>query len=165
MIKRVAAGTVGVSVVLFLATAGLADGSNASGFVVPVTGAHISQGFGCTTVTLEPADQHCPGGHWHSGVDLAVAAGTPVHASTAGRVRAFQTTTGYGLYIVVDRGDGASSLYGHLETELVSDGEVVSAGQVIGEVGSTGNSTGPHLHFEIRRQGLPVDPALELQLP
>jgi murein DD-endopeptidase MepM/ murein hydrolase activator NlpD len=65
---------------------------------------------------------------------------------------------GYGLYIVVVRDPRLSTLYGHLDWPLVQPGEVVAAGQAIALMGSTGNSTGPHLHFEVRIAGVPVDP-------
>lgn len=137
----------------------------AGGFVRPLSGAHITQGFGCTSFALEPVDAHCPGGHWHSGVDLAAAAGTPVHATLDGVARVFITAFGYGLYVVIDHGGGLSSLYAHLSSVDVSSAEVVTAGQVIGAVGSSGNSTGPHLHFEIRRDGIAEDPLTDLRLP
>lgn len=135
------------------------------GFVRPVDGARITQGFGCTTVTLEPVDMHCPGGHWHSGVDLAAAAGTPVHATLGGVAQVIIAATGYGLHVIIDHGGGLSSLYAHLSSVDVSGDDVVTAGEVIGAVGSTGNSSGPHLHFEIRRDGIPEDPRSDLPLP
>jgi murein DD-endopeptidase MepM/ murein hydrolase activator NlpD len=75
------------------------------------------------------------------------------------------SATGYGLHVVIDHGGGLSSLYGHLDTALVMTGDFVTAGQVIGTVGSSGNATGPHLHFEIRRDGIAEDPGLDLTLP
>jgi murein DD-endopeptidase MepM/ murein hydrolase activator NlpD len=71
----------------------------------------------------------------------------------------------YGLTVVVDHGFGYQTLYAHLRRPLVRAGQRVRAGQVVGEVGSTGRSTGPHLHFEVRYQGLPVDPLPYLQVP
>jgi murein DD-endopeptidase MepM/ murein hydrolase activator NlpD len=67
--------------------------------------------------------------------------------------------------VVIDHGGGLSSLYGHLDTVLVTSGDLVTAAQVIGTVGSSGNATGPHLHFEIRRDGIAEDPLLDLALP
>lgn len=87
----------------------------------------------------------------HNGVDFGVIEGTPVYAAAAGQVvRADMDTTGYGLHVRIQH-DGYLSLYGHLRTVCVHAGERVDAGTMIGESGSTGWSTGPHLHFEIRR--------------
>jgi murein DD-endopeptidase MepM/ murein hydrolase activator NlpD len=72
---------------------------------------------------------------------------------------------GYGLHVIIYHGGGLSSLYGHLDAVIVSSGEYVLAGQVFGTVGSTGNATGPHLHFEIRRDGIAEDPRQDLALP
>jgi len=134
-------------------------------FAKPLTHAWISQGFGCTSFAFEPVDRACPGGHWHSGIDLAAGRGTPVMATLPGIVTVIVSPTGYGLHVVIDHGGGLSSLYGHLDTVVVASGDVVAAGQVIGTVGSTGNATGPHLHFEIRRDGIAEDPRLDLALP
>lgn len=135
-----------------------------STFVRPVAGAVVTQGFGCTPYVFEAPDPHCPGGHWHSGIDLAVGLGTPVRATLAGRVHVLVTAGGYGIHVIVDHGNGMSSLYGHLSA-AVADGTAVAAGGAVGAVGSTGNSTGPHLHFEIRRDGIAEDPRLDLALP
>ncbi len=98
----------------------------------------------------------------HTGVDIGAAAGTPIVAAAAGRVSQAGWFGGYGNYTCIDHGqvDGQrlSTCYGHQERILVTPGEQVSAGQVIGLVGSTGASTGPHLHFEVRLGGRPVDP-------
>ncbi|MBV9101636.1 MAG: M23 family metallopeptidase [Candidatus Dormibacteraeota bacterium] len=151
-------GTVGAAVAVVPANA-------TGGFVRPVDGARITQAFGCTSFALEPADVHCPGGHRHSGVDLAAAMGTPVRATLGGVAQVVVDATGFGLHVIIDHGGGLSSLYGHLSSVAVSSGDVVAAGQVIGAVGSSGNSTGPHLHFEIRRDGIPEDPLTDLRLP
>jgi murein DD-endopeptidase MepM/ murein hydrolase activator NlpD len=139
--------------------------STGATFVKPLTHSWISQGFGCTSFSLEPIDLACPGGHWHSGIDLAAARGTPVMATLPGIATVIVSATGYGLHVIIDHGGGLSSLYGHLNTIVVVSGDYVTAGQVIGTVGSTGNATGPHLHFEIRRDGVPEDPRLDLALP
>jgi murein DD-endopeptidase MepM/ murein hydrolase activator NlpD len=168
VIRAFAALTAVIAVGLCGATA-LASGasSEAAGvaFVKPLTHAWISQGFGCTSFAFEPVDRACSGGHWHSGIDLAAARGTPVMATLPGIVTVIVSPTGYGLHVVIDHGGGLSSLYGHLDTVVVTSGDVVAAGQVIGTVGSTGNATGPHLHFEIRRDGIAEDPLLDLALP
>jgi murein DD-endopeptidase MepM/ murein hydrolase activator NlpD len=151
---------------LLLYAAGGASGDVVgSGLVRPVDGAVISQGFGCTTFAAEPVDPGCPSGHFHTGVDLAAPLGTPVRATLAGVAHVEISAGGFGLHIVIDHGDGFSSLYGHLSAVAVSDGEQVAQGEVIGAVGSTGNSTGPHLHFELDRDGVPEDPLQELALP
>lgn len=135
------------------------------GFESPVAGAMLSQPFGCTAYPFEPLEPACPSRHWHSGVDLAAPTGSRVMATLAGRVTVIVSAGGYGLHVVIDHGAGLSSLYGHLSEVAVSDGAVVGAGATIGAVGSTGNSTGPHLHFEIRRDGIAEDPRLDLTLP
>lgn len=118
----------------------------------------MTQPYGCTTFELEPIASWCPTGHFHSGVDMAAATGTPIHAAAAGVARIAQSPGGYGLYVVLDHGGGVTTLYGHMEEASLSNGEAVRAGDAIGLVGSSGMSTGPHLHFEVRRDGRPVDP-------
>lgn len=169
MIRAVAAITALIALALCGGTA-LASGTavrSTAGvtFVKPLTHSWISQGFGCTSFSFEPIDLACPGGHWHSGIDLAAARGTPVMATLPGVVTVIVSATGYGLHVIIDHGGGLSSLYGHLDTVVVLSGDYVDAGQIIGTVGSTGNATGPHLHFEIRRDGIAEDPRLDLALP
>jgi murein DD-endopeptidase MepM/ murein hydrolase activator NlpD len=144
------------------AIAGTASGI---GFVKPVAHTWLSQGFGCTSFSFEPVDLACPEGHWHSGVDLAAARGTLVVATLPGIATVVLSTTGYGLHVIIDHGGGLSSLYGHLDAVVITSGEYVLAGQIIGTVGSSGNATGPHLHFEIRRDGIAEDPRQDLALP
>ena len=169
MIRVIAASTVAVAVLLTGGTgaAGVALGVTANGavFVKPVHGASVSQGFGCTGVPIEPVAPSCPGGHWHSGIDLAAARGTQVLATAAGVAHVLLSAAGFGLHVVIDHGDGLASLYGHLSSVAVDDGAHVVAGQPIGAVGSSGNSTGPHLHFEIDRGGVPEDPRDLVALP
>ncbi len=98
-------------------------------------------------------------GRLHSGVDLAVPEGTPVRASDNGKViLAENSGDGYGNYIILDHGNGFKTLYGHNSALCVSVGDIVSQGDVIAYSGSTGNSTGPHLHFEIHLDDEKVDP-------
>lgn len=101
---------------------------------------------------------------FHEGVDFTVGAGTPVQAAAGGVVIYSQFhTSGYGNLIEVDHGNGMVSRYAHLSRALVREGDIVLKGQKIGLVGSTGRSTGPHLHFEIRIGGAPQNPANYLQ--
>lgn len=98
-------------------------------------------------------------GHWHTGLDIANVKGTPIYAADSGYVRhAGWTHLGYGVLIIIDHGNGYSTYYAHLNAIYVQVGESVEQGQLIGAMGSTGNSTGPHLHFEVRVNGIPQDP-------
>jgi murein DD-endopeptidase MepM/ murein hydrolase activator NlpD len=157
--------TVGLCGGTALASAVVSGTETGTAFVKPLTHSWMSQGFGCTRFAFEPVDMACPGGHWHSGIDLAATRGTPVMATLPGIVTVIVSATGYGLHVVVSHANGLSSLYGHLDTVLVASGDEVLAGQIIGTVGSTGNATGPHLHFEIRRDGIAEDPRRDLALP
>jgi murein DD-endopeptidase MepM/ murein hydrolase activator NlpD len=143
------------------------DGVSAAGgaWTHPVEGAAVSQPFGCTPYSMEPIDRACPSGHIHTGIDLAVPMGTPVHAALDGIAHIVVSSTGFGLHVIVDSGDGLTTLYAHLQSVEVGDGDGVAAGDVIGHAGTTGNSTGPHLHFEVRRDGIPEDPTLDVALP
>jgi murein DD-endopeptidase MepM/ murein hydrolase activator NlpD len=99
------------------------------------------------------------GSRLHAGVDISGGWGQPIVAANAGLViSAYCQGGGYGCRIVIDHGGGLASLYAHQSSFAVAEGEVVTPGQTIGYVGSTGASTGPHLHFEIRRSGAPEDP-------
>ena len=95
---------------------------------------------------------------FHSGTDFAAPTGTRVLSTGAGRVSFAGEKSGYGNLVEIDHGDGIVSRYGHLSAILVSVGDEVATGDLVGKVGSTGRSTGPHLHFEIRRSGSPVSP-------
>lgn len=99
---------------------------------------------------------------FHSGIDIGVDEGTPVHAADGGVVVEAGWISGYGYCVIIDHGNGTSSLYGHNSSLAVSSGQAVSQGQVIAYAGSTGNSTGPHVHFEVRVGGEPVDPSAYL---
>jgi murein DD-endopeptidase MepM/ murein hydrolase activator NlpD len=123
-----------------------------------VVGAVVTQPFGCTSLELEPYDPFCPARHIHTGVDLAAKLGTAVYSATAGTARVGFDPNGAGNYVAVSVDAHSRVLYCHLSAVGVANGQVVSAGQVIGAIGSTGMSTGPHLHFEVQVDGRPIDP-------
>ena len=97
-------------------------------------------------------------GKLHPGIDIGVPTGTPIHAAASGTVVIAGWVSGYGNYTCIDHGGGMATCYGHQETIYVSVGERVTQGQVIGLVDCTGYCFGPHLHFEVRINGTPVDP-------
>jgi murein DD-endopeptidase MepM/ murein hydrolase activator NlpD len=99
----------------------------------------------------------------HHGIDIGSPPGTPVRSPVAGTVVAASTHGRLGKHVALDHGNGVTSLYGHLEALDVKNGERVERGQVIGLVGNTGRSTGPHLHYELLVDGKPVDPRGFLQ--
>lgn len=101
----------------------------------------------------------------HNGVDFAAYLGTPTYAAKSGVVTTARYGSGWGNYVVINHGDGFSTLYAHFDTIKVSEGDIVSRGQIIGTVGSTGNSTGPHLHFTMYYNGDTVNPMLYVSLP
>ena len=130
----------------------------------PMTQFAITQPFGPTTITLEPP--FGPYRHFHTGVDIAAALGTPVMAAADGVVVAVgHTTVGYGVYVVIAHGGGIATLYGHLLQTNATVGDRVVRGQVIGLEGSTGLSTGPHVHFELRVNDEVIDPMPYLPVP
>jgi len=97
-------------------------------------------------------------GRMHTGIDIAVPYGTPIHAAASGRVVYSGWMDGYGNLVAIDHGRGLSTAYAHQSRIGVSLGQTVAQGQVIGYVGCTGHCFGPHLHFEVRVNGTPVDP-------
>jgi murein DD-endopeptidase MepM/ murein hydrolase activator NlpD len=111
-------------------------------------------------VTSEFGYRICPyhGRELHSGLDLSAATGTPIRAALSGTVVKSYYSNSYGNYTVIDHGNGMTTAYAHQSQRLVSVGDVVEAGQIIGLVGSTGNATGPHLHLEVRINGELQDP-------
>jgi murein DD-endopeptidase MepM/ murein hydrolase activator NlpD len=113
---------------------------------LPVQG-NITSGIGWRHDPIDGAIRH------HSGVDIAVPSGTPVKAIAAGTVAFSAVRGGYGNLVVIDHGDGTRSLYGHNSQLAVRVGDEVAAGQVVALSGSTGRSTGPHLHFELWKGG------------
>ncbi|HKE15160.1 MAG TPA: peptidoglycan DD-metalloendopeptidase family protein [Kofleriaceae bacterium] len=126
---------------------------------MPVEARRISSGFG--KIRLDPTRPS--GTRTHQGIDMAAPIGTPVHAARGGQVvRAEPSTGGFGNVVVIDHGGGVQSYYGHLSAILVEKGQVVDTGTLVGEVGSTGHSTGPHLHFEVRQDGISIDPTSDI---
>jgi murein DD-endopeptidase MepM/ murein hydrolase activator NlpD len=136
-------------------------------FITPVQ-AQVVQGFGSTDVGFEPSASYhgtfYP--HFHSGLDFAAPENTPVHAAADGIVLLATSSRdsqgnliGYGNYVVIAHPNGFVTLYGHLNGFSVKEGQVVHQGEIVGQEGSTGLSTGPHVHFEIRHNNEWVDPA------
>ena len=125
-------------------------GGSPSSFTWPQDSRFITQGFGCSDLLGEPYWPSCPTKHFHTGIDIAGPYGTPIYATAPGVVNDNPGGYGYGNYVIVIHPGGFSSLYGHLSAFAVPSGTAVAQGQVIGYEGSTGFSTGPHLHFEIR---------------
>jgi murein DD-endopeptidase MepM/ murein hydrolase activator NlpD len=128
------------------AAAGTDSGSPSSaGFVWPVLGP-VTSPFGWRW------------GRMHEGIDIGVPSGTPIRAAASGTVIYAGWLGGYGNLTVIDHGGGVATAYGHQSGLAAGNGASVAQGQVIGYVGSTGHSTGPHLHFEVRVNGVPQDP-------
>jgi murein DD-endopeptidase MepM/ murein hydrolase activator NlpD len=97
-------------------------------------------------------------GAFHAGIDISAAFGEPIHATADGFVEMAERTSGYGREVVIDHGHGIKTLYGHMSGFAVTAGDQVRRGQVIGYVGLSGRSTGPHVHYEVRIQNIPVNP-------
>jgi murein DD-endopeptidase MepM/ murein hydrolase activator NlpD len=119
-------------------------------FIWPVQG-RLSSAFGWRNVSVG-------GNRQHGGIDLAAPTGTLVHAAKGGTVTLSGWVGAYGYAVYLDHGDGSETRYAHLSTLNVQEGQRVRQGDLLGEVGSSGASTGPHLHFEIRFAGVAVDP-------
>ena len=138
------------------ASVGSAGGGTASGtgsFVFPVASyVYISSRFG---MRVHPITGQYKS---HTGMDIASNQGTAVYACDSGTVALAGWNGGYGNCIIIDHGNGYRTLYGHLSVISVSEGQTVSQGNTIGQVGSTGNSTGPHLHLEVFKNGNRIDP-------
>lgn len=130
---------------------------SAKGFMFPIKyeGAFLSSTYGYRDASIS-------GNSFHGGIDITGddIYGAPVYASKAGTViiADHYGETGYGHYVVIDHGGGYQTVYGHCSSVIVNEGQQVKQGQVVGLVGSTGNSTGPHLHFEVRYDGERLDP-------
>ncbi|RHN23764.1 peptidase M23 [Clostridium perfringens] len=125
-----------------------------NGWIIPVTGGQVTALFG-----------HYPSGAPHSGTDFGVPEGTPVRVSKDGTViKRRELTTSYGKYLFIDHGDGLVTIYAHNSQLLVSEGQHVTAGQIIAKSGNTGNSTGPHCHWELRVNGVAQNVAPSLKI-
>lgn len=134
--------------------AGLAKGlAGRQDLMLPSSSRRVTSGYG---VRWDPL-----GAGWrtHSGIDLAAAYGSPVVASANGTVEVAGWQGGYGLLVELDHGGGVETRYGHLSKLAVQPGQQVKRGDLVGFVGSTGRSTGAHLHYEVRENGRAVDPA------
>ena len=129
--------------------------SSSEGFIFP-----LPSGIGVVLTSPYGYRTHPITGNYtmHNGVDLACSSGTPIYASKSGYVTTATYHYAYGNYVTINHMDGFSTLYGHMTYFVVSEGEFVEQGQVIGYVGSTGYSTGPHLHFTIYYDGSTVNP-------
>jgi len=129
----------------------LREGNFSGKFLWPTVSGRISSGFGY---------RNYPRKGFHYGIDIAVPYGSPIFASASGEVVkvTFGWGGGYGNYLIIYHGGGYSTLYGHCSRIIISNGQSVKAGQVIAYIGSTGFSTGPHLHFEVRINGVAKNP-------
>jgi murein DD-endopeptidase MepM/ murein hydrolase activator NlpD len=136
------------------ANANVSSSANANGsFLWPVASyVYVSSRFGLRIHPITGVQKT------HTGMDIASNQGTAVYASDGGTVTLAGWNGGYGNCIMIDHGNGYVTLYGHLSAINVSQGQTVSQGETIGLVGSTGNSTGPHLHFEVLQNGTRIDP-------
>lgn len=119
---------------------------------MPLGGARMSSGYGMRSHPVTGGRRR------HKGIDLAAPTGTPVYATADGTITKSQRYSSYGLYISIDHGAALETRYAHLSRLAVPAGATVRKGDVIGYVGSTGRSTGPHLHYEVRMDGQAVNP-------
>jgi murein DD-endopeptidase MepM/ murein hydrolase activator NlpD len=119
---------------------------------MPVDGASLSSSFGMRNHPV------LGGRRAHKGVDLAMPIGTPIYATADGVISRADWFSGYGLYVAIEHGGELQTRYGHMSRLNVAAGQQVKKGDIIGYVGSTGRSTGPHLHYEVRVAGVAVNP-------
>lgn len=160
--------------VVVIANAGISEVASALAAVNPVTHqVEVKDANGKVITSLEASTvwpvkgsiseefgvPHMPWQPYHTGIDIADKTGDPVTPFMAGVViKTPRLATGFGNHVIIDHGNGITSLYGHLSEITTHEGAVVKPGDVIGLEGSTGASTGPHVHFEIRLFGIPVNP-------
>lgn len=126
------------------------NGIGSGQFITPISGYRFSSAFKIRD------------GRWHKGVDLAAPVGTPIYAADSGVVTISKLSDSYGYYVVIDHQNGLKTLYAHNSSLLVKEGDIISKGQQIALSGNTGNSTGPHLHFEIHSNDVAVNPEIFL---
>jgi murein DD-endopeptidase MepM/ murein hydrolase activator NlpD len=127
--------------------------------VLPIEGGWYSSNFGWRIDPITGVRA------FHEGMDFMAETGTPAHAAAGGMVIYSDLHSQYGNMVEIDHGNGLITRYAHLSKRLVKNGDVVLSGGVVGAVGSTGRSTGPHLHFEVRENGAPLNPVRFLRLP
>ncbi len=125
--------------------------------LVPVAG-ELSSSFGYRRDPLRHRRR------FHGGIDFAARYGAPVRSAAAGTVVKAGWMSGYGRIVIVDHGDGLETYYAHLARVRVAVGSTLTAGQLLGNVGTSGRSTGPHLHFEARENGVRIDPLAEIPI-
>ena len=151
--NRLFVGAVTLLAAVWTPLSAYANPLSAAALVYPVMGPRKSSGYGVRTHPKLKTTRH------HHGVDLAAPEGSPIRAISSGTVIFADPWGGYGKVIVIRHDDGeTTSHYGHCSKIKVKPGNRLKAGTVIGTVGSTGISTGPHLHFEVRRNGRPLNP-------
>ena len=119
---------------------------------MPVDGANLTSSYGMRNHPVTGGMRR------HKGIDLAAPTGTPIYATADGRVSKAERFSSYGLYVSIEHGGDLQTRYAHMSRIAVADGATVKKGDVIGYVGSTGRSTGPHLHYEVRVAGEAVNP-------
>jgi murein DD-endopeptidase MepM/ murein hydrolase activator NlpD len=127
--------------------------------VLPIEGAWFSSNFGWRIDPITGVRA------FHEGMDFMAETGVPAHAAAGGIVIYSDFHPQYGNMIDIDHGNGLVTRYAHLSKRMVKNGDVVLSGGMVGEVGTTGRSTGPHLHFEVRQNGAPLNPVRFLRLP
>lgn len=144
--KKIAAASVSARSFSARGTAGASIPATGAAFMKPVSGYIITSPYGYRS------------SGFHTGLDMAVSTGTPVYAAASGTVTFAGYKGSYGYLVIIDHGNGYQTYYAHCSALYVSAGQSVAQGQNISAVGSTGNSTGPHLHFEIRYNGSTLNP-------
>jgi len=123
--------------------------------IFPVASANLSNMSSKYGIRINPITKDTT---WHRGIDISSKKGTPVFASAAGRVIYAKRDAGYGNLVVIDSGNGITTKFGHLNSIAVMEGQIVYQGEIIGTVGSTGKSTGNHLHYEILNKNKSMNP-------
>lgn len=134
-------------------TSGGTGASSGGSLIWPTDSTYITSDFGNRDAPTAGASTN------HQGLDIGAAAGTPIYAAASGTIELATSNSSYGNYVMVNHGSGTTTVYAHMESMTVSSGQYVTQGQIIGYVGSTGITTGPHLHYEVRVDGTRVDPS------